>query len=349
MLDGHPMRNLLGHGDPCVAHVDGRWTMFVGGFQLDFRNNLFRLELPAEDELDSPRWRFVGEPGRPRRARPLVSQPAKGAWDHHGLHTPSHVRGQVGGREVERIYYAGRGSSRVVDNVVPYAIGVLTRDGDGWRRHDAPVLQGTPGRPNVLEPKATWLAGKWRVWYASTPQEAGKTAPVRYRIEYVESDDGLTGWSTPVTVFDEDEGYYDAAVTAWPDAPGRHAMVLTRSTNLYGRRPFPEQGMWLAHGGSDFAARAGWVVDPAPLLRCGEDTPAWYRHGPFGPSLVFPRARTAAGADACIFFSGVDARRNWPRLALRNLLRGKLPPPPAPFHFTLGRLDLAYTRASSEA
>ena len=63
MLDGTPARDLLGYGDPCVARVGGRWTMFVGGFQLDFRNNLFALELPEGDELDSPRWAFVTEPG----------------------------------------------------------------------------------------------------------------------------------------------------------------------------------------------------------------------------------------------------------------------------------------------
>ncbi|MDC0716385.1 hypothetical protein [Nannocystis bainbridge] len=111
MLDGTPARNLLGYGDPCVARVDGRWTMFVGGFQLDFRNNLFALQLPAGAELDSPQWSSVSEPGRPGRAQRLAPQPGRDAWDHHGLHTPSYVRGRVGDEEVERIYYAGRGSS----------------------------------------------------------------------------------------------------------------------------------------------------------------------------------------------------------------------------------------------
>ncbi len=340
MLDGTPARNLLGYGDPCVARVDGRWTMFVGGFQLDFRNNLFQLELPEGDELDSPRWAFVTEPGRPRRARALVPQPGKRSWDHYGLHTPSYVRGRAGGRDVERIYYAGRGSYRVVDNVAPYSIGVMTRRDGAWQRHEAPIVRGTAERPNVLEPKAAFLEGKWRIWDATTPQEAGRKADVRYRIQYVESDDGLEGWSAPVTVFDEDEGYYDAAVGPWPGADDRYAMVLARSTNLYGRSPFPEQGLWLARGGSAFAVRGNWAIEPAPLLRCDAEAPEWYRHGPFGPSLVLLDAPTRAGADACLFFSGVDARRNWPRLALRNLARGKLPPPPAPFHFTLGRLDL---------
>lgn len=340
MLDGTPARNLLGYGDPCVCRIDGRWTMFVGGFQLDFRNNLFALTLPEGAELDSPDWSFVTAPGRPRRAQPLVPQPGGDAWDHHGLHTPSHVRGRVGDQEVERIYYAGRGSYRVVDNAAPYAIGVMTRRGGAWERHPAPILRGSASSPNALEPKAAYVAGKWRIYYATTPQEAGRRAPVRYRVEYVESDDGVTGWSAPVVVFDEDEGYYDAAVSASPPGSAEaYTMLLCRSTNLYGREPFPEQGMWLAGGGGAFGERANWRIS-AQLLRCGADAPLWYRHGPFGPSLVVLERPTTRGADACVFFSGVDGRRGWPRLALGNLRRGKLPPPPAPFFFTLGRLDL---------
>ncbi|WP_143140859.1 hypothetical protein [Nannocystis exedens] len=341
MLDGTPARNLLGYGDPCVARVDGRWTMFVGGFQLDLRNNLYALQLPEGDELDSPAWSFVTAPGRPGRAQPLVPQPRRDEWDHHGLHTPSYVRGRVGDAEVERIYYAGRGSYRVVDNVAPYGIGVMTRRDGTWARHPTPILRGSPTSPNVLEPKAAYLNGKWRVWYTTTPQEAGKRAPVRYRIEYVESDDGVTGWSAPVVVFDEEEGYYDAAVTASPPgAAGAYTMLLCRSTNLYGRSPFPEQGMWLAAGGEEFGARANWQIAASPLIRCDAAAPEWYRHGPFGPSLVALDRPTRRGVAACVFFSGVDSRRNWARLALRNLGRGKLPPPPAPFFFTLGRLDL---------
>lgn len=335
MLDGTSATNLLGFGDPCVTRLDARWTMFVGGFQTNFKNNLFALQLPKDAELDSSEWRFVGDG---RRATSLVAQPDKKAWDHFGLHTPSYVRGEVNGAPVERIFYAGRGSRRVVDNVTPYSIGVLTRRDGVWHRHPHPLLTGTSQSPNVLEPKAAWLNGKWRIWYATTPQEAGQHAPVRYRIEYVESADGLTNWSEPVTVFDEADGYYDAAVSQTADAS--FSMLLCRSTNLYGRTPFPEQGLWLAHGYDAFGARDNWRVEGA-LLRCDASTPEWYRHGPFGPSLALPEQPTSRGADACVFFSGVDSRRNWWSLAWRNLRRRRWPPPPAPFFFTLGRLDLA--------
>lgn len=309
--------------------------MFVGGFQTNFKNNLFALQLPEHAALDSDAWQFVGERGR---ATPLISQPDRTSWDHFGLHTPSYVRGEVGGVPVERIFYAGRGSTRVVDNTTPYSIGVLTRREGAWHRHPDPVLTGTGESPNVLEPKAAWLDGKWRVWFTTTPQEAGKHAQVRYRIDYVESDDGLTGWSKPVTVFDEADGYYDAAVSRAGERD--FTLLLCRSTNLYGRAPFPEQGLWLASGGQNFGARDNWRIEGA-LLRCDAQTPEWYRHGPFGPSLVTLEQPTPRGASACVFFSGVDSRRNWWSLAWRNLRRRKWPPPPAPFFFSLGRLDLA--------
>ncbi|PZR09349.1 MAG: hypothetical protein DI536_22475 [Archangium gephyra] len=151
MLDGTPAKNLLGCGDPCVVRFEDRWTMFVGGFQTNFKNNLFALQSPEHAALDSDAWQFVGERGR---ATPLISQPDRTSWDHFGLHTPSYVRGEVGGVPVERIFYAGRGSTRVVDNTTPYSIGVLTRREGAWHRHPDPVLTGTGDSPNVLEPKA---------------------------------------------------------------------------------------------------------------------------------------------------------------------------------------------------
>ncbi len=58
------MRGLLGVSDPDVHWIDGRWTMFLGGFTTRFRNSLFTAVL-----LTAPRHL-----GFPRYARALLRQ-----------------------------------------------------------------------------------------------------------------------------------------------------------------------------------------------------------------------------------------------------------------------------------
>jgi len=113
MLDGlAPVRNVLGVGDPDVHHVDGRWTMFLGGFTTRFRVALFVAVLPPGAPLSSQDWALLTDPRHPRRAVPLTPDPPRRAWDRKGMHAPSYVRGRRrDGTEEERIYYAGRSSA----------------------------------------------------------------------------------------------------------------------------------------------------------------------------------------------------------------------------------------------
>lgn len=324
MLDGFaPVRNLLGVGDPDVHRIDGRWWMFLGGFQTTFRNNIFRACLPAGAPLSSDAWTIVTEPDRPHRAAPLVEQPPTGSWDAFGLHSPSYAAGP--GREL--VFYAGRGSRSVTDNTSPYAIGVLEMTPRGWVRRPEPVLRGTPDFPNVLEPKVRYLDGRWRMWYAATPVEAGRRGEPCYQVRYTESADGLTGWSDPVVLFSPEEGFYDAVVH--PHGSG-YAMLTCRSTNLYGRRDFPPQGLWWLTSDHPSGRRADWTGEPVQLLDA-RDAPDWYGHGVFGPTVQYD-------ADGMyVFFAGVHRERNWLRATARRVTTGRRPPFPAPYYFTIGR------------
>ncbi len=54
MLKGlAPVRGVLGLSDPDVHWIDGRWTMFLGGFTTRFRNSLFTAVLPLGAPLAS--------------------------------------------------------------------------------------------------------------------------------------------------------------------------------------------------------------------------------------------------------------------------------------------------------
>ncbi|QGK69896.1 hypothetical protein GIY23_10520 [Allosaccharopolyspora coralli] len=59
MLDGLMPRGLLGNGDPDVHVIDGRWTMFLGGFSTSFRDRLYRATLADGAELSSGRWSLL--------------------------------------------------------------------------------------------------------------------------------------------------------------------------------------------------------------------------------------------------------------------------------------------------
>ena len=323
-----PVRNLLGVADPDVHRIDGRWTMFLGGFRTSFRNNLFTATLPPGAPLGSTQWRLTTVPGRPHRARPLVPQPAKRSWDAFGLHSPSYLEGAG----IRRVYHAGRGGVTVTDNAVPYAIGVLEWSSGGWRRRPGPVLTGTPDFPNVLEPKVRHLDGRWRMWYAATPVEAGRAATPVYQVRYADSADGLR-WSEPQVLFSTEEGFYDAVV--WTADGTRYQMLTCRSTNLYARSEFPPQGLWWLTSRSPSGRRADWTADPVLLLDAGSG-PEWYGNGIFGPSVAYSDDPGDAGA-MYVFFAGVTRERSWWRTALRQARSRRPPPVPAPYFFTIGR------------
>jgi hypothetical protein len=261
----------------------------------------------------------------------LVEQPPKGSWDAFGLHSPSYVEGP----STRRVYYAGRGGKSVTDNTVPYAIGVLEWPGSGWERRPEPVLRGTATFPNVLEPKVRYLDGKWRMWYAATPVEAGKNVLPVYEVRYVDSDDGLT-WSEPRVFFSTDEGFYDGVV--WTGDTGGYEMLTCRSTNLYARPDFPKQGLWWLSSDRPSGRRADWTSDPVLLLDA-DDGAEWYGNGIFGPTVAYPD--TGEKHDTIyVFFAGVTRDRSWWRTTLRRARSLKPPPVPAPYFFTIGRAEL---------
>src|SRR5690625_3087505 len=90
MLDGYKtVNNLLGAGDPNVHKINDQWWMFFGGFQKNFKNNIFSASLPAGEPLNSNmNWRITPQHDNPKKALPLIDQPDKNQWDGYGLHEP---------------------------------------------------------------------------------------------------------------------------------------------------------------------------------------------------------------------------------------------------------------------
>jgi hypothetical protein len=342
-----PVRNVWGVSDPDVHRIDGRWVMFLGGFTNRFRVQLFAAALPAGAPLSSTSWAMVTEPGRPSRAVPLVAGAPRGQWDAGGMHTPSYVRGRLpgaGGREEERIYYAGHASRAVTGSRSRYAIGFLTRTPSGWRRHGPPVRTGTPERPSVLEPLVRNDDGVWRMWYLATPHEVGRGDLPDYQLEYAESDDGIR-WSDSRVLFPARDGYFDNAVQRVDD---HYEMVVARGTNLYGTPGFPAQGLWWLRSSRLSGTRADWTAAPVPLLETDADPLPWFAAGGCGPSFHY--GDTDADRDTLyVFFTGTRTGVSWPRTAARRLLQGRRPPVPAPFYLATGRIALPGFRRASNA
>lgn len=331
-----PVKNVVGVGDPDVHKIGDRWTMFLGGFTNRFKVNLFAATLPPGSPLSSTEWSLATSDADPTVALPLVGQPPRGSWDHHGLHTPSYVRGvdpKQGPRE--RIYYSGRSSRQSTGPKSRYAIGCVERTPAGWARHDAPVLTGTPERPSVFEPLVRYYDQKWRMWYVSAVHEVGRGELPNYQFEYVESVDGLTGWSTPKVLFSVEEGIFDNAVT---QVDSGYEMVVARGHDLYDTPGFPAQGMWWLAAERPSGDRRDWTREPARILDASNAPLPWYANGAFGPSVNY--GDTEADRDVMyVFFTGVHAKASWARLAAGRLLTLRKPPVPAPFYFAVGRME----------
>ncbi len=336
MVDGlAPVTNVLGVSDPDVHLVDGRWTMFLGGFTTRLRVSLFTATLPPGASLSSNEWTLTTQHGRVQQALPLVADPPRRAWDAQGMHTPCFVDGPE-----RRVYYAGRSSRAVTGVDSRYAIGVLRQIGGRWVRHGPPVHVGTDERPSALEPHVRVDDGLWRMWYLSTVGEPGPGELPDYRIHYVESADGIAGWSAPRTFFTSDDGFFDLTVRRVDD---RFQMIVARGTNLYGTPGYPEQGLWHLDSPTGSGDRGDWSAEPRRLLDTGLTPLPWFANGTLGPSMHL--GDTGADRDTCyVFCTGTHARSNWFAAAARRAAAGRRPPVPAPFHFTTGRL--AFARSS---
>ncbi len=336
MIDGlRPVRNLIGVSDPDVHRIDGRWTMFLGGFTTGLRVGLFSAALPPGAPLSSLQWALTTQPGAPGRALPIVDNPPRGAWDRPGMHTPCYVEGETADGEPERrIYYAGRCSRAVTGPSSRYAIGVLRQIGGRWVRHGPPVLTGTAERPSALEPTVRFDRGVWRMWYQSTVGEPGPGEQPDYRICCTESADGLSGWSPPRPFSGTDDGFFDCAVRPVSD---RFEMVVARGTNLHGTSDYPEQGLWWLDSATGSGSRAEWTATPLRLLDADRTPLPWLGNGTLGPSFHYGDTE-ADRTTLYVFCTGTHVRRRWLEHAARQLAAGRRPPVPAPFHFTTGRL-----------
>jgi hypothetical protein len=317
-----PVANLMAAGDPDVHWIDDRWWMFFGAAHTDEKVNLFSASLPPGAPITSTDWTITTDPADPSRAVPLVAHPAAGRFNEW-LHTPSYVRGVEPrtGATIERIYYtasrARTGRGGAMDR--EFTIGALERSATGWRPLDKPVLVGTTQRPQVLEPKAGYWDGRWRIWYMNTPKAVDESVQPDNRIEYVESEDGLGGWSPPVVLLDDDLHHHDAAVARVNDV---YVMVVASAPNLYDEPDYPPQGLWLLTSRTPSGDRADWTAEPLPILT-GDGAPEWYAGAIYSPFIV-------AGNDAVhVFFTG--ARR----------------PGPDPYVLSIGRLDLPSTALPS--
>lgn len=325
MLDGpRPGHGLIGVSDPDVHLRDGVWSMFLGAFTTRFAVRIVEARLPAGAAVTDDAWAFVT--GRRGRAVELGAPPDRRAWDAAGMHTPSYVRGRAGGRDVERIYYAGRRSRTITGPGSRYAVGYLERSDGIWRRGPAPVLTGDAARPSALEPFVLHAEGRWRMWFLSAIGETGRGQQPDYELRYTESDDG-TRWDVPERFATVEEGFFDNTVAG---GTGGARMVLARGTNLYGTTPFPAQGLWLAETARSPGPRDAWSA-PRRLLDTDAGAQDWYAAGVCGPALV------DEGESLHVFATGTHAPLSWWRAAARRLRRGGRPPAPAPYFLTTGR------------
>lgn len=324
--DPRPGHGLFGVSDPDLHLIDGRWTMFLGGFTTRFVVRIVAAQLPARADITDDRWQIVvnNRGGAIQYGCPT----SKDSWDWAGMHTPCYVRTADG---VERIYYAGRLTRRHSRRQSRYAIGLLERDGDAWMRRDEPVLVGDAARPSVLEPRVIHADGRWRAWFLSAVGEVGPGEQPDYELRYAESADGVS-WDEPTTFATATEGFFDNAVTAHG---GRWEMVLARGTNLHGTHPFPPQGLWWSEADAP-GPRECWSP-PVRLLDTDIRPEAWLGAGLCGPSFV--RSRGSDGVERLhVFATGTRRRTSWWREAIRRLRQGRRPPVPAPFFLATGRL-----------
>lgn len=330
MLEGYnPITNLIGTGDPNVHYIDGQWHMFLGGFQRNFKNNIFCATLSKGHSLgDALKWHINTDPSNPKKALSLVPQPPKGGWDSYGLHEPNYVEGKnPDGSPCYRIYYTGRGSKNEHGKGTSFAIGFIEKTADGWRRHPSPIITGDERNLSVLGPKVIHDEGKWKMWYRATPYETIKGKYPKTEIYYSESTDGVSGWSKPTVFFAREDEVSHAFVAKIND--GYH-MLTTASPNQCHEKPSPEQRLRLFSTTKASGNRNDWTEDAAHLLDAdgGAD---WYANGFFGASMC--QDETAA---YYVFFSGVHLHINWFVYAIKRLVRFKKPPFPAPFYFTIG-------------
>ncbi len=326
MVDGPVPRGVLGLGDPNVHVVDGRTTMFLGGFSTTFRNRLYTAVLDDGADPATGPWRV--ETDDRRRAQPLVADPPRHAWDGAGMHTPSYVPA-VADRPA-RVYYTGRSSRKQYGATSRYAIGALELVDGQWRRLDGPLVRGDSERGSVLEPRVVHDGRQYLMWFQANPYEMGPGDPPDHELRVARSDDGVT-WSAPQVFASTDEAFFDNALARTRDG---WLMVLSRSADLHGTGGFPPQGLWVATADTPSPDRDDWS-EPVHVLRTDDPgTPAWLARGTYGPGVL----HTDEGRSV-VFATAVRTAPRWPRFVAGRLLRGQ-PVVPAPFYLSVLACEL---------
>jgi hypothetical protein len=236
-------------------------------------------------------------------------------------------RGGVGGEDLLR-----RSSFFAADrSPEPLLIGMLERMGDSWAGRDAPVIQGDDVRPSALEPRVVFADGLWRIWYLSAIGEVGREEQPDYELRYAESKDGID-WDSPETFSTKDEGFFDNSVQPHD---GYWEMILARGTNLYGTRPYPNQGLWWSESSTKPGPRHNWTP-PVQFLDTDSEAESWFASGVCGPSFV--RSAAADGRERIhVFATGTREPTSWIAAAIQRLRRRRRPPPPSPYYLAVGR------------
>lgn len=328
MVDGPMPRGVLGLGCGDVHRVGDRWVLFLGGYSTSFRNRLYTASASGSDDPATATWTI--DVDRRGRARPLLPDPPRSAWDGGGLHTPTHVPGDLATEP--RIYYAGRAGRRHTGSGSHYAVGVLRFQDGRWQRHDGPIVRGDAERASALEPFVVRHDGRYLMWYLATPHEVGRGEQPDYELRTTTSLDGINEWTRPEVFSDATEGFFDNAVIA---TPAGWTMVLARGTNLHGTADFPAQGLWLASTQQLDTKRSSWTPVKQILDTDAASTPAWMGGGVCDPALAI------SSDDALVvFLTGTRRYRSWAQLAVQRVRRFQRPPVPAPFFLATGSLRL---------
>ena len=344
--DPRPGHGLLGVSDPDLHREGDVTSMLIGAMTRRLTVRIVQARTPPGVGVAEDRWEFVTDARG--RAVELGAPSSRRAWDGAGMHTPCYVRGEAGGREVERIYYAGRRSLAGTGPNSRFAIGLLEKRDGAWTRRSGPVLTGDTARPSALEPYVVWADGRWRIWFLSAIGEVGRGEQPDYELRYSESDDGEE-WEPPEVFASTEEGFFDNVVIREPDG---WSMLLARGTNLHGTSPFPPQGLWVASATGTPGGRACWS-EPERLLDTDLEAEPWYAAGVCGPAIVLddevPSDQTGGSAPerrVHVFATGTYPRIGWWRAAVGRLGQRRSLPPPAPFFLATGRFTFRCTPAS---
>jgi hypothetical protein len=230
-----------------------------------------------------------------------------------GRHCPAYVRGwdPARGEMVERIYYAG-GAENLWG---PYTIGFMEWDASSgrWQEQAEPVFRATEEweRGSVYEPNLVWADGKWRMWYV-----AGSNGADYLVHGYVESEDGVSGWSKPRMVFAPEEKVFDFCVVK---VSGGWEAVFSRVHVGAGAPPARTGLWWCCTKAKVPSPRMEDWSEPVQILTA--DDRGW-RTGPWKPSVVVDED---------------DARKRW--CFFDGIYKRAKDPSPFPFNFTLGCLE----------